>query len=61
MVEYEVGHFGISQILSLHTFDPAALLARNVYFSSLIVSAILVFGFITLARCELMGKQIHSQ
>ena len=32
MVEYEVGHFGISQILSQDTGDPAALLGRNGYF-----------------------------
>ena len=39
MVEYEVGHFGISEILSQDSVDPAALFGRNEYFSCLRVFA----------------------
>ena len=61
MVEYEVSHFGISQILSQDSVDPAALFSRNGYFSCLRVFANLVCGVITLFRCEIVGKQIQSQ
>ena len=60
MVEYEVGHFGIFQILSQGTVDPAALLARNGYFSCVPVCLHLVCVVVTLLRCEIVGKPIYS-
>ena len=60
MVEYEVGHFGMSQILSQDTVDPAALFNRNVYFSCLLVFDNLG-DVITLFRFEIVGKQVQSQ
>ena len=60
MVEYEVGHFGMSQILSQDSVDPAALFSRNGYFSCLLVFENLVFGAMTLFRCEIVGKQIQK-
>ena len=61
MVEYELGHSSISQILSQHTVDPAALLCRKGYFSCLPVPLNLVSVVILLCRCEIVGKQIYSQ
>ena len=58
VVEYEVGHFGISQILSQDSVDRAALLTRNGSFSGLLVFANLVVGVMTLIRYEIVGKQI---
>ena len=61
MVEYVVGHSSMSQILSQDIVDPAALFSRNEYFSCLRVFANLVFGVMTLFRCEIVAKQIQSQ
>ena len=61
MVEYEVGHFGISENLSQDSVAPAALFGRNVYLSCLRVFANPVFGVTTLFRCEIVGKQIQRQ
>ena len=61
MVEYELRHSSISQILSQHSVDPAALLCRNDYFSCLPVMLNLVFVVIFLCRCEIVRQQIYSQ
>ncbi len=61
MVEYEVGHSIVSQVLSQDCVNPAALFTRDFYFSCLRVFADLVFVVITLLRCELVAEQINSQ